>query len=354
MTCMRSALFAILLLFGCSRVEPLLMKNDCRRTHVLDVEVLPERVEWFEVENAGENRSLDIWCEAVAPAVLRARPDVADTSAVDSLVVVSWNTHVGGGDIERFVRNLRAGRFTNGDSVKHFVLLLQEVYRASDSVPALGAQHDAPSHIAEHPPNGRRRDIVTTASTLGLSLLYVPSMRNGGEQREDRGNAILSTFELDDPEAIELPFERQRRVVAVSTIEGRTSNGRDWKLKLASVHFDNVSRTGRITSSVGPGRYRQAYVLADHFEDVESAVIAGDLNTWSIGLFERAVPLLRSKFDDTPPHPSAITYIKGNMRRRLDYMFFKLPDGWRATYKRAGSQYGSDHYPLVGWVTIAG
>ena len=37
-------------------------------------------------------------------------------------------------------------------------------------------------------------------------------------------------------------------------------------------------------------------------------------------------------------------------RLRLDHLFFRLPDGWDAGYDVAGSTYGSDHYPLVGWM----
>jgi hypothetical protein len=32
---------------------------------------------------------------------------------------------------------------------------------------------------------------------------------------------------------------------------------------------------------------------------------------------------------------------------RLDHLLFCLPDGWRATVRRAASPYGSDHHALV-------
>ena len=62
-------------------------------------------------------------------------------------------------------------------------------------------------------------DIVAISRELGLSLIYVPSMRNGGspdDPAEDRGNAILSTLPLSEPVAVELPGERQRRVVIIA------------------------------------------------------------------------------------------------------------------------------------------
>ena len=41
-------------------------------------------------------------------------------------------------------------------------------------------------------------------------------------------------------------------------------------------------------------------------------------------------------------------------RRRLDHMFFRLPQDWSAEYRRLDSRYGSDHYPLVARVRFDG
>ena len=63
-------------------------------------------------------------------------------------------------------------------------------------------------------------DVRDIAERFGLSVAYVPSMRNGPatrlDEREDRGNAILSTEPLIDVKAIELPFGKQRRVAVIS------------------------------------------------------------------------------------------------------------------------------------------
>jgi endonuclease/exonuclease/phosphatase (EEP) superfamily protein YafD len=61
---------------------------------------------------------------------------------------------------------------------------------------------------------------------------------------------------------------------------------------------------------------------------------------------------LREAFPDSPEPVPEITYVHGNVRRRIDYMFFRLPDGWSAHYERIDRTYGSDHYPLLGWVKI--
>jgi endonuclease/exonuclease/phosphatase (EEP) superfamily protein YafD len=36
--------------------------------------------------------------------------------------------------------------------------------------------------------------------------------------------------------------------------------------------------------------------------------------------------------------------------RVLDYLFFRTGKDRRAHYRQVENRYGSDHYPLVGWV----
>ena len=72
-------------------------------------------------------------------------------------------------------------------------------------------------------------DVDDIAERFGLSVAYVPSMRNGPARdlvaREDRGNAILSTEPLVDVRAIELPFGKQRRVAITALIQPRNKPG---------------------------------------------------------------------------------------------------------------------------------
>src|SRR5690606_31187168 len=106
-------------------------------------------VSFYVPEGESHRAILNRWCEAVGPAVylpqrsaasdvarITSEPDDSAQAALpvaDSVLVVAWNNHVGGGALEQFVDDVRAGRLTNGDSVHHFVLLLQEVYRSSDA-----------------------------------------------------------------------------------------------------------------------------------------------------------------------------------------------------------------------------
>ncbi|MGH7466591.1 MAG: endonuclease/exonuclease/phosphatase family protein [Longimicrobiales bacterium] len=348
--------FALSSLTACDRLESMVPAGEsCRRTTLVNAPLLPERVAWTETTDTAEQRVLDLWCETVGPAVVIHAPASAYPGdvLVDSIAIVSWNTHVGGADIERFVRDLRAGRFTQGDSVHHFVLLLQEVYRAGDDLPER-VRVAVPSRIAIDPPGSRpRRDIVQTAAALGLSLLYVPSMRNGaapGLPREDRGNAILATLPLEDLRALDLPYEVQRRVAAIAEIDVDDADGEDWDLTLLSVHLDTRSRFARIHASAGAGRLRQASVLVNEMAEDEPITVGGDFNTWAPGFFERAIPFLRAALPDTPEPPPQPTYERRGIKGRLDYLFFRLPNDWQATYHRIDAQYGSDHYPLLGWI----
>jgi endonuclease/exonuclease/phosphatase family metal-dependent hydrolase len=317
-------------------------------------DLLPGPVAWRRTGEAQDALVLDDWCASVGPAVV-AGPSLGNgdgdggvSTTLDSLVIVTWNVHVGGGDLFGLVNDLRQGVFTNGQSVEHFVLLLQEAHRAGVAVPRVPRAGAYPERILERPPSGERLDIIETAARLGLYVLYVPSMRNGlSEPAEDRGNAILSTVPLDQTAAIELPYEAQRRVAVAAAVRGRDRSDSEWSLRVVSAHLDSRSRFTRILDSFGRGRARQARALSDAL--TEPAVVVGaDLNTWSFERTESAVALLHASFEDTPP-ASEPTY-HGRLSRKLDHFLARLPEGWSASVRRAGTPYGSDHYPLIGVV----
>ena len=135
---------------------------------------------------------------------------------LEDVVVLTWNAHLAEGRLTELIRALRTGELTNGVPVRHFVLLLQELYRRGPDVPAF-----SPGMRSAHAIRARDEaapDVHDYAATLGLSLLYVPSMRNGSDLDEDRGNAIISTEPLSNAVAFELPFARQRRVAVGATI----------------------------------------------------------------------------------------------------------------------------------------
>ena len=70
-------------------------------------------IRWVTVAPSQEHAAIDRWCSAVGgPTRLSAvpAPDVPSGPPV----IVSWNTHVGAGDLDRLVTDLRSGQLTGG------------------------------------------------------------------------------------------------------------------------------------------------------------------------------------------------------------------------------------------------
>jgi endonuclease/exonuclease/phosphatase family metal-dependent hydrolase len=299
-------------------------------------------LQWIRAAPSAEFPAIDRWCAGVGPpARIAAVPGAELLSG--RFVVVTWNTHVGGGQVERLVADLRAGRLTGGVPAPAFVLLLQEVYRAGADVPATREAGMTWASVEGPPASGRRADVLTSARRLGLSAIYVPSMRNGapGRTDEDRGNAILSTVPLDSVTAIELPLERQRRVAIQATIRIRTAAGATVPLALVDTHFTNLV-LHHIWLLSESGRLRQARALGAVLPATGALVVGGDFNSW-FGEHDAAYRELAKYAAPAPDQDRRASF--GPMR--LDHLLFRLPAGWAATLQRANDRYGSDHYPLV-------
>lgn len=265
------------------------------------------------------------------------------------LSVAVWNARVGGGAMRAFWDHVRTGA--------PMVLLLQEVFATGASLPELFANARWAARIADRPSAEDRIDIVTFALETGLSLLYVPSMRNGGPDRgpdgdppEDRGCAILANIPLARPRAIELPFERQRRVaVAAGVTLG------DHTIDLCSVHLDNRAPWRRAWRTLGAVRHRQMAGLLDVYPTggrAQAHVLGGDLNTWVSGRREGAFRVARQGFP-LPAHPDSRPthhFEIGGWLRHSDHLMFRLPSGWGGDCRRLDDTFGSDHYPLMGIV----
>ena len=296
------------------------------------------RINWLTPANAADRTPLGRWRVSVGPPVVVGGTS-SDLQAHDALTIVSWNTAVGAADIVGFVRSLPNPRGP-------LILLLQEVYRDGPDVPAhpeIGFAFARP--LGGPPLNSSDRDIEDVARALDLTAYYVPSMRNGGStSTQDRGNAILSSIRLDALSAIELPFERQRRVAIAATVAGHTRAGTPWRLQVASVHLDNLSGMRRAWVGSEYGRARQARSLTDMLDGNHPTILAGDFNTW-FGFLDQAYIETARAFPDTRVIDRRATF-RGLLR--LDHMFFRLAQGWHMEVHRAASTFGSDHYPLVG------
>jgi endonuclease/exonuclease/phosphatase family metal-dependent hydrolase len=264
------------------------------------------------------------------------------------LIVVSWNTAVGAGDVMAFLRDLRD---VHGPDAP-VVLLLQEAYRKGHDVPH-ALPHDASfaSRLGAGRPGSRTGDIAALAALTGLHAYYAPSMRNGSPlvSDEDRGNAVLSSLPLSDLTGIELPFERQRRVAIAATVAGRSAAGAAWTMWVVSAHLDNMAGRRRLwLLGSHVARTRQARAIVAYLDGMGPAVLAGDFNTW-LGFADRAYRETARAFRNPLPADRRGTFRGGP---RLDHIFFRLPDGWHARTERGASRYGSDHYPLIATIDI--
>lgn len=298
-----------------------------------------------------ERERLDRWCRAVGPPLLVSpRGDRTETvpPSLDDLVVMTWNAHLAEGDLADLIARLRDGSLTGGRPVRRFVLLLQELFRRGAEVPAFDG--DSRSAFAIKARDPETPDARGRADLLGLSMLYVPSMRNGADYLEDRGNAIVSTEPLFDPFALELPLERQRRVVVGAAIVV-TASGVPLPLNLVNVHFEPLSSPATLWVFRNPRQRQVAAVLellrSPRFEPSPRSagtVLGGDFNTIQGGVEEFAYMHARAWAHSLLDEDDRSTHRMG----RIDYLFFRLGAGWTGSTVRVDEKFGSDHHPVLG------
>ncbi len=310
-------------------------------------------VAWFRSAGRRDQELASAWCETVGSAVVTPNPSngVLASSPEDTIAVVTWNINVGGGDLLSFLDTefrLRCGssELVSGEAVVPFVLLLQEAYRRSDQIPIVSASAAIPWTIDPDERPGEHLDIVELADRCGLSLVYVPSARNGPDTgarpREDKGNAILSSLPLSAPVAIDLPFEAGRKVAVAANIRIR---GRP-AIRVVSVHLDAVAPLIRTLLTGNQTRARQALGLIEALDllegrlpGVSATVVGADLNTWAPD--ETAALLMRRAFPQSPPWDGRTT--RGPFP--TDHLFFRSGgDGPHLSdYRVVESNYHSDH-----------
>jgi endonuclease/exonuclease/phosphatase family metal-dependent hydrolase len=260
------------------------------------------------------------------------------SGSITGMRILSWNVHVGAGRLETLLPQLLADASRDGLGL---TILLQETFRAGEAVPeAYPAGLRVPAAIRPRRPAMDVRDI---AAAFGLSVVYVPSMRNGAAttvtEREDRGNAILSTEPLLDARAIELSFGKQRRVAVTARIPAR---GGASALRVVSTHFDTNG-----------ARAAQAAALSERLTSFADTTIfvGGDLNSRG-GFHDQAVQALASRI----PLASCGT---GRTNRwplrldvlvplgRLDFLFAATGEGEVESCETLPDAYDSDHLPLL-------
>jgi len=276
---------------------------------------------------------------------------------VHEIDVLNWNIAIGMGRLDALLERLRAAvpGFAR-TAERPLVIIMQEAYRTDHSVPA-----DATTaHHGGVLKQRLRTDIVEWASSHDLSLRYSPSMRNGAHT-SDRGNAILSTVQLEDAHAFLLPYVRQRRVGVSARIAGLPN------LTFVSAHLDTHGRLqgDAARARFGAGRAAQARALAEYLLSIPGSVVLGaDLNS-VLGMTDPAVRALVA----AGLHPARRIgtwrhTIHTPLRLLLDHVLFRSPDHSiegvsvqridEAPGDRSRMVFGSDHHPLLAHMRMAG
>jgi len=301
-------------------------------------------VTWHSLAPPTDRAVLERWCDSVGPPLVVS--GAPPPPSIASLVIATWNVQAGNGDVEGFLTSIAA--LPGVQAPFGVVLLLQEAVRVGFEVPVRYPDRMRPPRGIRV--RGQALDVGALAARLPMHLVYVPSMRNGRlfstDAGEDRGNAILSTFPLDDPRAIELPFGRQRHVgvAARVVIPGLPP------LRVMSLHLDPSGH--RTEEAEAVARYLGA--------SGETTIIGGDLNTW-FGRQETALKSMGAALPEeacgevkTNSWPWRLQGPFGWWRGRLDYLFSNLPSDVERSCQTIPQQFGSDHRPVVLLIGLRG
>jgi endonuclease/exonuclease/phosphatase family metal-dependent hydrolase len=309
----------------------------------VDAEALPDLARWEE--NVGDPVALDL-----APTL---------PPGVTQIQVLSWNVAAGEARLgELLLRQLEARPRTDAGDPIPLVVLLQEAYRADETVPLRPVTAGYGGRLT----HGAREDVVETARALGLSLRYAPSMRNGAS-RSDRGNAVLATAALDRAHAFSLPLVRQRRVAVAAELRDLPGLG------FVSAHLENrkaLRRGGPVAVGLPRARAAQAARLAEAVIRVDgpgSVVIGADLNV-PFGSRDPAYrALLRAGFTPAERFGPRGHTLHTALRLVLDFVLYHSSGGRIDSVRvrrldehprdRGTRVFGSDHHPLLATVRLA-
>lgn len=257
---------------------------------------------------------LALACGCVRPALPAGGGVLPQPSAPVLLAVVTWNVHVGAGDLRGLIEAVRSGTLTAGIPADALFLLQEAVDDGDQAVSAV-------------------------AAGAGMTAAFSPVREVNGRLR---GNAILSTMAIGAPRTIALPQERQPRGAVMAEVQ---LGGRP--LFVASVHLENrVSwLRGGLLSDGARGRQAAALVAA---LPAGHGIVGGDLNTW-LGANEPAWKRLAARFPVIPGIRLRPTF---RDRLVLDHLFFDLPADWTVTRTVLADTYRSDHHPVLAVISL--
>ncbi len=145
---------------------------------------------------------------------------------------------------------------------------------------------------------------------------------------------------LTDLAAIELPFERQRRV-AIAALSpasrpvARRGSFESCRLTSTTSRVPGVSGCSAVSSPERgrPGRSSHTWRTGRHGARRRLQHV--------VRVFRSRVSRDRARLPGTVTSDRRATF-RGLLR--LDHIFFRLPTGWRAHSQRGSSRFGSDHF----------
>ena len=300
-------------------------------------------IRWMAPELDADRSSLGNWRVSVGPPVV-VSPATRPTEPSDRLVVVNWNMHVGGGDIAGLLADVR--RRHGGAPV---VFLLQEAYREGPEVPVrLEAHASFASMIRSLRPDGSREEIesVAAAARPARLLRALDAQRRAGSvSRRSRQRHPLDAA-ADRPDG-------DRAAVRAAAPRGRRGNRRRRHQRPGRRgRFASCRRISTTWSARGACGSPAASSAAPARRAGWSRRCRATIRSCSAPISTRG-----SAFTTAPTAPPQR---RSRQRRvtdrratfhgmlRLDHLFFRLDEGWRAQFARADNTFGSDHYPLVG------
>ena len=132
-------------------------------------------------------------------------------------------------------------------------------------------------------------------------------------------------------------------------------NNKHRRVVVVSTHLEPLSSPSLLWVFQNP-RPRQLTSLLQALQTRHSAepssggiILGGDFNTIQGGAAEDTYAIARAwsrillSEDPRPTHRMG----------RLDFLFFRLQEGWKASTTRVDRKYGSDHHPVVARITMA-
>ena len=98
-----------------SQAEPEKKKNNpsCEGLIKGQVQIDDQVIVWKNQASDEDYDSLLSWCQVVGSPVF-FKPSKTEKVTIDSVTLVSWNVHVGSGDLDQFINDLQKGILTDG------------------------------------------------------------------------------------------------------------------------------------------------------------------------------------------------------------------------------------------------